>query len=633
MSDLVLGTAGHIDHGKTALVRALTGTDTDRLAEEKRRGITIDLGFAELRLDHGIHYAVIDVPGHEAFIRNMLAGATGIDVMMLVVAADEGVMPQTREHIAIMDLLGVHSGVVAITKTDLVDSAWLDLVREDVVTQLAGTPFDGAPIVPVSTVSGTGLAELRRVLTQLATTPRRRDAHDLLRIPVDRVFSVHGTGTVVTGTIWTGTVASDQTVRVLPAERSARVRGVQIHGRAAETARCGQRVALALAGVARHELSRGDVVVSDPRWSPTSMLTCRLRMVSDTQWTVRPRQRVRVHLGTAEVMARTILLERERLEAGDEGWAQLRLERPLIARAGDHLILRSYSPITTIAGGRVVEADAPKRRRLDETQRTLFSLLLDAPPAEALAALADDAGWSGLRVERLPFRLRCNPPEADTALALAIDRGLVRIGDRLFARPIVDQACQRVLQALDTFHARAPLRAAAPREDLRRALPPGAPRELAEHVLTAAIADGTIRVLEDGISRAGYQPRLTDSQQAALARLRSLLLEADLTPPTATELPADLRDRADLPDLLALLERTGDAVRIAPDITISAAALERAAHRLVHRLGGRKALGPADFREVFEVSRKYLIPLLEHMDRSGLTHRDGDRRDVAAAAP
>ena len=359
----ILGTAGHIDHGKTALVGALTGVDTDRLKEEKERGITIDLGFAELR-GEGVRLGVVDVPGHEGFVRNMLAGATGMDLALLVVAADEGVMPQTREHLAILALLRVSRLVVALTKVDLADDEWLELVEDDVRDTVSAAGFDDVAFFRVSAKSGEGVETLRDHLLE-AAREQPEAAVDVLALPVDRVFTVRGTGTVVTGTLVSGAVAVGDRVRLLPSDRAARVRGVQVHGDEVERAVAGSRVAVALTGdgIERDDVRRGDVVVSAPEWDDAAMLTVEMRVLPDTGWSLAHNQRVRVHLGTAEVMARCVLFSRDELHGGAIGWGQLRLETPVAVRVGATGVLRSYSPVTTIAGIRVVEAPAPKRGR------------------------------------------------------------------------------------------------------------------------------------------------------------------------------------------------------------------------------------------------------------------------------
>ena len=423
---VVLGTAGHIDHGKTALVRALTGTDTDRLKEEKARGITIELGFAELRPDEGPRFGVVDVPGHEAFVRAMVAGATGMDIILLIVAADEGVMPQTLEHLAIAELLGVPELVVALTKTDLVDEDWLELVESVVGDTLADTPYAGAPVVPTSAKEGHGLPGLLETLVAASARVRERSEEDLCRLPLDRVFTIQGTGTVVTGTLWSGSVSVGERVLLGPGDLEARVRGVQVHGSAVERAVAGDRAAIALTGEGadRERLERGATLITEKRWQPSRMLTARIRMLVGPGWSLQHNQRVHVHLGTAEVRARCAVLEAEPLGPGGEGWVQLRLEEPLIARGRDRLVIRAYSPVTTIGGGIVAETHPPKRNRLDDTTRAALDALTGDDAAGALDAVLSIAGLHGVALAELPVRLGLSPRET-TALLEASTGALV----------------------------------------------------------------------------------------------------------------------------------------------------------------------------------------------------------------
>ena len=363
---LILGTAGHIDHGKTALVKLLTGVDTDRLQEEKARGITIELGFADFAPKEDLRMGVVDVPGHEGFIRNMLAGATGMDLVLMVVAADEGMMPQTREHLEIIRLLGVEQIVVALTKSDLVEEEWLPLVEEEVREALRESPYSQAPLVVTSTVTGAGIETLKDKLVEIAEGVGNRSSEDLIRLPIDRAFTVKGTGTVVTGTLWSGRLSIGDAVVLQPSGVRGRVRGLQVHSASVEHAGAGERTAVAITGgeIDLDTAERGQVLVADGAWGATGMLTVKLRVVHGTGWTVKHGQRVRVHLGTTEVMARVVTLEGGEVPPGEERWAQLRLERPLLARTRDRFVIRSYSPVTTIGGGVVVEALPPKRKKL-----------------------------------------------------------------------------------------------------------------------------------------------------------------------------------------------------------------------------------------------------------------------------
>ncbi|HEY0304241.1 MAG TPA: selenocysteine-specific translation elongation factor, partial [Longimicrobiales bacterium] len=375
MKQLILGTAGHIDHGKTSLVKALTGIDTDRLPEEKARGITIDLGFAHLQLED-MNVGIVDVPGHEGLIRNMLAGATGFDAVLLVVAADEGVMPQTREHIAIAKLLDVQRVVVAITKADVVDPEWLELVRADVDT-FVRAELGKVPVVPVSSVTGAGLPELRQALSAQLREAAERAEKDIFRMPIDRVFTVHGTGTVVTGTVWSGRASRQDMLRLLPSNRAVRVRGVQTHGAAIDAGGAGERAAFALSGVDRSDVSRGDALVDGGAWRAAHTITARIQMLP--AYSLTQRQRVRIHLGTAEVLARVVLLTKE--------WVQLRLEAPLVARARDRFVIRSYSPVATIGGGQVAELERFRKRLSDGDVGLLTRILDDGEPGRILAAI------------------------------------------------------------------------------------------------------------------------------------------------------------------------------------------------------------------------------------------------------
>ncbi|OLB13364.1 MAG: selenocysteine-specific translation elongation factor, partial [Gemmatimonadetes bacterium 13_2_20CM_70_9] len=425
----VIGTAGHIDHGKTALVKALTGVDTDRWEEEKRRGITIDLGFAPLPLGDAIQASLVDVPGHEGFVRNMLAGATGIDVALLVIAADEGIMPQTEEHLAIVELLGVRRGIPVITKCDLVEAEWLDLVRGEVTQRLAASRVRWEVPVATSAVTGAGLDQLVAALRRIADDLPERPADDLFRLPIDRVFAVAGAGTVVTGSTWSGTVGVDGVVHLLPLDREARVRSIEVHGQAAERAVPGRRTALALVGVDKSELARGDVAVAGRGWHTSGMLDAAVELLPTARRPITARTRVRVHLGTAEVLARVVQVRS--IGPGERGLVRLVLERPLVARGGDRFVLRSFSPVTTIGGGVVLDPFPAPRPRLRQRRIAAEQTL-----AGRLAAFAAEAGLGGLDGDALAVRLGVPPARVTTVIAEA-GTALLVLGDTVVARDAV----------------------------------------------------------------------------------------------------------------------------------------------------------------------------------------------------
>lgn len=701
---IVLGTAGHIDHGKTALVRALTGVDTDRLPEEKARGITIDLGFAELAgsTDPATELAigVVDVPGHEDFIRTMVAGATGIDVVLLVVAADEGVMPQTREHVDIVRLLGVPEMVVAITKTDLVEPEWLALVRDDVRALLADTPYREAPVIATSIrpagptsagmdppdapvrspgvdLSNTGLTDLLDALTRAGARTRRRNDDDLFRLPVDRAFTIQGTGTVVTGTLWSGRVRTGETVRIEPGGIEARVRTLQVHGRGVGEARSGQRTAVALTGVGKEQVGRGSVLLKEPRWTPSTMLTVRVDLLearntgagvhgrrgnswegSAQGWAqgLAQGQRVRVHLGTAEVLARCALLVPERspqstdsghLGAGERGWVQLRLEEPAVARARDRIVLRSYSPLTTIGGGVVAEPAPPKRGGRAPVGNALLgvldALVADAEPApsssveRAMAAALTLGGWQGVPVDQLPIRTGHPPSDIhellDRGRGPGTDTGDERVSvphirGTAFSPAVVLEAADAMRAELERGHRQHPLRSVVALDVLRDGVPGWAHEALADLALAHLSTAGEIETAPGGARRPGFVPEPTQDQERSLANLTELYHEAGLAPPFLADLPEELRARADLPELFRYLEGQGILRAIEADLWVDTSALREAEHAVAQHLSGRSDLGPADFRDALPVSRRYLMPVLAYLDGVGVTIRRGSTRDV-----
>ena len=629
MSHLILGTAGHIDHGKTALVRALTGIDTDRLKEEKERGITIELGFAELSLgDH--HVGVVDVPGHEAFVRSMVAGAAGMDLVLLVVAGDEGVMPQTREHLAIVELLDVAGLVVALTKCDLVDDEWSDLVRADVRDVLAGTPYEGAEIVPTSATTGEGLDALRSALQSAAQRVRKSAADDLARLPLDRIFIIQGTGTVVTGTLWTGTLATSDRVRILPHDLDARIRGLQVHGREVTSAAAGDRTAVALTGdgADRDLVARGATLVTSEEWSPTWMLTARVGLLADTAWTLEHNQRVRVHVGTAEVMARCALLQPEPILAGQEGWVQLRLEEPVVARARDRVVLRAYSPVTTIGGGSVAEPQPPKRQRLDDRQRRSLSDILDGGPEACVAAVLAISSWRGVATGELPV-LSGLPSSVGTEAVVALEgQGALRAGQRVFSATVSAKAADAILVGVREAHAEDPLKSVISLARVRTVLPNWAAPELANAVIGRLTDAADLEASEGGVRVPGHRAELSLEQVDAASQLRSFYGETGLAPPFVDELPAYLGQRSDIWSLLKHLEGTDYLVSVSDGYYVTRSELDAGVGRVRELLGGQTELGPAAFREALPVTRRHLIPLLNYLDGLGVTVRRPEGRSV-----
>jgi selenocysteine-specific elongation factor len=634
LSSVILGTAGHIDHGKTALVRALTGTDTDRLKEEKERGITIELGFAELDVEGGPHFGVVDVPGHEAFVRAMVAGAAGMDIVLLVVAADEGVMPQTREHLAIVELLGVSELVVALTKCDAVDDEWLELVDADVADTLESTPYAAAARIATSATTGTGLDELLDELVAAAGRARREDGMGLTRLPLDRVFTIQGTGTVVTGTLWTGSVEVGDRVRILPGDLAARVRGLQVHGRTATRAVAGDRTAVALTGEGgdRDLVGRGATLVTAPEWMASWMLTTRMEMLADTSWLLEHNQRVHVHHGTAEVLARCALLQDEPLSAGESGWVQLRLEAPLVARAGDRLVVRAYSPVTTIGGGIVAEPAPPKRNRLDPEERSALKAIVAPDADERVSACLRLAGWGGVERTSLPIRTGLPTEIADHALSVAIEAGALEAGALVFDTAVAAEVDRLLLAAVEKAHEEDSLRPEAPLAAVRAGVPGWAPSELADAGIDRLVTAGRLEEVGGGVRLPGFEPVMTADQASASAALMITLSGEGLAAPPVDELPETLRARADFKSLLRRLESLDEIRAIADGLYVPSAALDAADARIRSALAGQHDLGPGAFRDALPVSRKHLIPLLNYFDGRGTTVRHEGGRDVPDAS-
>lgn len=613
---MIIGTAGHIDHGKTALVRALTGVDTDRLPEEKRRGITIALGFAPLVLPEVGMVGVVDVPGHEAFVRTMLAGASGIDCALVVVAADEGVKPQTREHLEVLRLLGVTRGVIAVTKADLADDELRTLVAMEVTEALATSSLAAAPLLPVSAKTGEGIEALRHALAALLRDVPARDVEEPWRLPVDRVFSVAGAGTVVTGTAWSGELAVGAAVRLLPGDRAARVRSIEMHGEAAARAVPGARVALALVGVERTEIHPGDSIVrADQLWDTTRVLRADVTLLAEAP-RLGARSRVRFHLGTAECGAR-IVVRVGGLAPGATVPARVVLDAPVVVRAGDHFVLRGGTPHTTIGGG-VVSDPLPLTRRAKPWDA------IGASASTRLLAILAEAGALGVDVAQLPQRLGLALPTLEKLLKAT--KGVVRIGTRLVEAGVLDALRSRLLALVEQMHAAQPLAPGLDRQTARAAL--SANDALADEVIRRAERAGVIEVVGSAIRRPGFDPSASTGASDAKTALLDVLRAAGAEPPSVAELQA--AHGKEVPALLKLLEREGAVVPVALDRWFSTAAVSELLSRLKTGTVPERRYAPSALREMLGVSRKYLIPFLEWCDRRGISRRSDDGRSFPA---
>ena len=663
MKSIIVGTAGHIDHGKTALVRALTGVDADRLPEEKRRGITIDIGFADLDLGD-VRIGFVDVPGHERFVKNMLAGAHGIDVVTLVIAADESVMPQTREHFDICRLLGVQQGLIVITKKDLVEAELLQLVRAEVQELVAGSFLENAPVAAVSSRTGEGIDELKNILRDMGVQAPSRSSHFVTRLPIDRAFTMRGFGAVVTGTLIAGEIsegdelellpgggrvrAPSLTVGVLPGKRG-RVRGVQVHGAAVARAFAGQRTAINLGGVEAAEIERGMTLTLPGRLRPTQIIDAQIQMLADAPRGLRSRQRVRVHLGAAEVLARVRVLEasgaggppvnhaqdaRAEIKPGATGFAQLRLESPVVGVLGDRFILRSYSPSRTIGGGTILDAFATKHRSRDVmAARARHEGLSRGDRAQQFSLFVESA--NGLRRADIAARTGWRDEVIEAAATQALAGGAIVDAEGVFVgKGALDELKRLVVAEVAAHHKREPLSRGFGKESLRERHFAHAPAEVFRAVLNQLEQAGAI-VSEKDIVRARQHTReLSDADTQLRERLEKVYREAALTAPSMSEAFARAGIVAATQPhgrkILQLLIDSGALVRVSGEMFFHRSALDDLTRKLrahAARESDRSIDVPA-FKELAGISRKYAIPLLEYFDRQRVTRREGDRRVI-----
>jgi selenocysteine-specific elongation factor len=626
MRSFIVGTAGHIDHGKSALVRALTGTDPDRLKEEKERGITIDLGFAHLALADDVAASFIDVPGHERFVRNMLAGAHGIDAAVLVVAADESVMPQTREHFDICRLLRIPHGIVALTKCDLADAETQDVAESDVRQLVAGSFLDGAPMVRVSSRTGAGLPELLSALLDLARGTAPRSDTGALRLPVDRVFTLRGFGTIATGTLVAGSLVEGDEIEILPSGRRTRARSLQVHGGAVQRAGAGTRVAVNLAGLEVADLGRGDVLAQPGALRPTSILDVRVSLLPG-QRPLRDQTRLRVHVASAEILGRVRFPSGRVLAPGEESLAQIRLEKPTVATRGDRLILRAYSPAVTVGGARVLDPLPRKRRASEVPDERLAAALESGDVTEAATAIVNEAGERGVDLHALAARL--GSPRGVLSQVLAARSDVVAVGGDppiYVSRVALAAAGRRIVSVVSAFHAENPIRTAIPREELRQRLTSRCARAVFERSLEDQAEAGELRIGDAGVALTRHSVALKPDEQAARDSLTAAARAARLQGIEIGRLaPASGQDPRTLERVARLLATEGVLRRVG-EAWVDATALDALKDEVRRRWPPGSRLDVGEFKALTGLTRRFVIPLLEHMDATHVTRRSGNER-------
>jgi selenocysteine-specific elongation factor len=641
MKRVVVGTAGHIDHGKTSLVRALTGIDTDRLVEEKRRGITIELGFAHLSLPDGTVAGLVDVPGHERFVRAMAAGAGGIDLVVLVIAADEGVMPQTREHLDICRLLGVPRGLVAVTKSDLLPELgadWLPLLEQDIRDATKGTFLEGAAVLPVSSATGEGLDRLRAEIARLAGEVTERPADGPVFLPIDRAFSMKGFGTVVTGTLLSGQIGEGDEAALLPAAPGApvlRVRSVQVHGKPATRALAGQRTAVNLPGIEPAAIARGQALVQAGVVPQSSLLDVEVSLLAAAPRPLRHRAKLLLHVGTAQVSAAVALVDRAEIRPGDTAFAQLRLGEPVAALPGQRFILRGFTVLQgrgkTLAGGRILAVAAPRRRRgRPETLRQL-EVLARGDAEGRVAAVLEMAGPAGLELGGLVGRTGLAPKAAQAVLDRLGAKGGALLFDRerrsYVAGPVAQALAHRLVATVETFHVARPLAAGVGREELRGSLPPVTDPRLFQRLLAQLAEKGELVVEGDLVHRRGHAAASGADAGALKEKVAEALAKGGLTPAWLTELPPLVGGApADVQAVLKLLLAEGRVVRASAELWFDAGAVLALQERLVAFLRERREITTQEFKDLVGATRKHVIPLAEYFDREKVTLRVGEKR-------
>jgi selenocysteine-specific elongation factor len=631
MKHLILGTAGHIDHGKTSLVRALTGIDTDRLKEEKERGITIELGFAHMELPGDIRFGIVDVPGHEKFVRTMVAGVGGMDLVMLVIAADEGVMPQTREHMEICQLLGVKKGLVALTKSDMVEAEWLDMVAEEVREYLNGSFLEGAPIIPVSSRTGDGLEELKAGLALLAVDVEEKSTGGAFRLPVDRVFTVTGFGTVVTGTLLSGEIRTGDEVELLPSGLATRVRSVQTHGRKADLGSAGQRVAVNLQGVEHGDIVRGDVVVPRGAFRSTRAVDARLIFLPSASRELKHRATLRLHSATYEVSAQVILLDRDTLRPGDSALVQLRLKNRVLLLPGDRFIVRSYSPEITVGGGLVLDPAPPRRRRRSAQALELLQSLEGGGDDERIRLLAKESLLTGSTLDELVIRSGLTMKRTEAALTGLLSKGLVvqmvREPRIFLAKESFNTLKSLLLSGLDGYLRDNPLREGIGKEELKARIPRRSDLRFFGPLLAALEKEEKAIVDRDLVKKPGWKAGGEPSGEDLMEKIDTTLREGGMEPPNLKELGQRLGlGEKELLDHLNLLVRTARVIKVKSDIFYAPEPLAEIRERLLRHLEATGEVTPPEFREITGLSRKFMMPLLEYFDQEKLTIRVGDKR-------
>ena len=631
MKQIILGTAGHIDHGKTTLIKTLTGVDLDRLKEEQARGITIQLGFTSLSLPSGQILGIVDVPGHEKFVRNMVAGVGGIDIVLFTIAADEGIMPQTREHLDICQLLKIKRGIIAVTKNDLVDEEWLQMVKDEIREFIQGSFLEKAPIIPLSSTTGEGISSLLATLDTIAQEVEERTSEGLFRLPVDRIFTMKGFGTVVTGTLIAGTIATGDSVEILPEKLEAKIRGIQVHNKQVEKASAGLRTAINLQGMDKDFLERGNVLVPLKTVTPTSRIDVMIEHLSSSSKPLKNRSRIRLHSGTSEVLAQLILLDQDELPPGGNALAQFKLERPIVVLPRDRFVIRNYSPIFTIGGGEVLDANPHKHKRLASETLAQLNAIKGGSDKENIQLFVSDSGWAGLDLLQLVPKTGKSPSQLSRLINELIQEGTLILIDKETQRVIASQKHEELksllLKQMKDYHKKFPLKKGIPKEELKSKLPPLSDPRLFNYLLTDLFNSSLIAVEKEKLWLHEHTPLLKDSQKELQDTIEKIYHKGGLTPPSFKELVVQLSsDERETKSIIDLLTADSIVVKVKDNLWFHRDALETLKKNLIEFLKDNGEITTPQFKELTKASRKYTIPLMEYCDQSKITIRVGEKR-------
>ena len=625
MKNIIIGTAGHIDHGKTTLIKALTNIDTDRLEEEKKRGITIDLGFAFFNLPSGKKAGIVDVPGHEKFVKNMLAGVSGIDMVLFVISAEEGVMPQTQEHLDILSILEVKKGIVVLTKTDLVDDDWLYMIKEDLKDTFKGTFLEKAPMIGVSSVTKNGFEPLIEAIDKLSDEIEVKSASSAVRMPIDRVFTLTGHGTIVTGTLVEGHVSEGETLTIFPSMKEAKIRSIQVHSESVKTAYAGQRVAINVTGIKKTEINRGEILAHNESMQVTSMLDIKLKLLKHSQRELKNWTRLRLYHGTKEILCRLVLLDKESLVPGEECFAQLRLEEPTACKYGDHFVVRFYSPLETIGGGVILDPNAHKHKRfkqdiLDELlfkdagkQDEIIDNLI-RKHSESFNNIDAYVKLAGIKKEEVLEQVE----------SLKSDGVVIELSKNVILhKEFILQKEQEMLTVLNAYHEKFPIRLGIPKEELRNKLFPNIKNKVFDEVLQQY---NMIKLHGKYISDSSFEITYSETQAKMIETIKKTLDDGGFKPTTMTEILKDFTKEKHTKDILLNLVEVDELIRISDAIYLTKEVYDKALDILKTAFNEKGKLSLADCRDLLNTSRKYIVPIMEYFDAKGITKRVGDER-------